>query len=979
VTQWARIRAALDELLLLPEGERLIRLHEVEQRDPELGRELATLLAHDQAAEQAKGFLAPAASNEPSRSMPPRRPGSAFKGLAGLGLLNLDAGTQDTGRRIGPYEVVRELGRGGMGIVYLARRADGAFERRVALKIIQREFTDDRLLERFRRERQVLANLEHPGIARLIEGGTTEAETPYLVMEYVEGVPIDAYCDAERLSVRARTVLFLAVCDAVQHAHEHLIVHRDLKPRNILVTTSGEPKLLDFGIAKVLDPEKTSAAPEVTTGVMQFMTPAYASPEQVAGRPITTATDVYSLGVVLYQLLTGVLPYKVDTTHALEIERIVTGTEAQRPSSSLQPIDEEVEARARARTSTARGLIRELSGDLDRVVLKALRKEPRQRYASVEKLADDLRRYLAGLPVSARADTFLYRSSKFVRRHRGAVAAAGIVLLALVSGLAISRIQYRKAERAEQVERDLRRLAEERLKEGERLARELGVEREAAQTRLVELERLNGALTTERALAERHFKDVHAFATKLIFDLHGALYPLEGTTQALKLVVDLGIQYLDKLAAEVGDDRGLKRELAHAYMRLSGVQGAAGPANLGHLEAALSSAEKALGLAESLFREAPEERGNRYTLALTLVGRANLLQSAGQVDVALAELRRAVEVSDAFADDPSANLGQMYVAYSCRAQIAVLLQPRDSLEQTLERQLNCEALLQRIAERHPQSPHGPELELVRVMIAGIEHALGRKDAALERVDRALASLEAMAEGRPLDYGIARKLRYARLQLSQMLGDSGEFSRAYELLESNGRELEALALLDPADFQTSQDQVDLARDQLRMLALQRNWRESVALAEGRLQLARALVRDQPLQASAGIALAEMLRHLGVAEGQLGMLLEAGQSLAEGRDILEGLLQREPSHLEARGDLVRTRLELARAHRAAGLTTGALPESARRSLDIAIGLFEHALAEMDELEQEGVRGLNLDPGPLRVELGACRSALAAILGG
>ena len=331
------------------------------------------------------------------------------------------------GSDIGPYRVEKLLGAGGMGAVYLASRADGAFDQRVAIKVVKRGMDTDEILRRFRAERRTLAALRHPNIAAVLDGGSLPDGRPYLVMEYIDGRPINAYGQERRLGTPERLRLFMAVCSAVQFAHQNLIVHRDLKPGNILVTEAGAPKLLDFGIAKVLAPEPAATM----TGLeLRRFTPEYASPEQVQGRPVTTGSDVYSLGVILYELLAGRPPYQFETRSTAEIQRIVTGVAPPPPSTAVLQ-----QQSARADASPAR-LRRELRGDLDTIVLMAIHKEPARRYASAEQLAADIDRCLKGLPVIARRDTFAYRSAKFLRRHALASAAAAAAAILLSIGIA---------------------------------------------------------------------------------------------------------------------------------------------------------------------------------------------------------------------------------------------------------------------------------------------------------------------------------------------------------------------------------------------------------------------------------------------------------------------------------------------------------------------------------------------------------------
>lgn len=356
---------------------------------------------------------------------------------------------------IGPYRLVQEVGRGGMGTVYLAERATGQFQQQVALKLIKRGMDSDAILHRFLHERQILARLHHPSIARLYDGDVTSDGRPYFAMEYVDGTPITAYCDEHRLDVEARLRLFQEVCRAVHYAHQNLVVHRDLKPSNMLVTEEGELKLLDFGIARLLD-EDAEAGLTLTEAGCRVMTPEYAAPEQVQGAAITTATDVYALGVVLYELLTGHRPYQFKQRTPAAIARHLSETEPERPSTvvrraaTIQHTDGTTDILPPELVSQKRGLApdrlqRRLAGDLDTVLLKALRKEPERRYASAEAFLEDIKRHLSGLPVHARKDTLAYRTAKFIRRNRTGVAAAALVVLALLGGLGTALWQARVA------------------------------------------------------------------------------------------------------------------------------------------------------------------------------------------------------------------------------------------------------------------------------------------------------------------------------------------------------------------------------------------------------------------------------------------------------------------------------------------------------------------------------------------------------
>ena len=389
---WRRIDDLLQSALDRPPGERASFLDAACAGDRELREHVEALLAADH---QASDFL----------ERPAMEAGRALEAESGSDSL--------IGRRIGAYRIVRQVGRGGMGTVYLAERADEQFRKQVAIKLVEHGIES---VHRLRSERQILASLDHPHIATLLDAGTTDDGLPYFIMEYVDGQPIDVYCTRHGLSTRERLHLFSLVCAAVQHAHEAQVVHRDLKPSNILVTDAGVPKLLDFGIAKLLTPENAPARATATTVGRRPMTPAYASPEQVRGEPVTPVSDVYALGVLLYELLTGRAPYRVEGETPAGIARAICEHEPEKPSA--------IAGRA-------------LAGDLDNIVLTALRKEPSRRYGSVLQFADDLHRYLEGRPVLARRDSLGYRTAKFVTRNKTAVlsaVAAALVTVAAVAG-----------------------------------------------------------------------------------------------------------------------------------------------------------------------------------------------------------------------------------------------------------------------------------------------------------------------------------------------------------------------------------------------------------------------------------------------------------------------------------------------------------------------------------------------------------------
>jgi eukaryotic-like serine/threonine-protein kinase len=431
--QWRRVTTLLDQALDLSPAERARFLDEACGDDADLRAEVDALVDADAATSPL--LDAPFAASAVI---------AATEDAAAAGMVH---------RRMGAYRIVRELGHGGMGAVYHAERADGQFEQQVAIKLVRAGFASTGLVQRFLHERQILARLEHPNITRLLDGGINEDGLPYLVMEFVEGDPITDHCDRMRLPIGERLRLFRAVCDAVAYAHRNLIVHRDLKPSNVLVTPDGQVKLLDFGIAKLLEESAASADSDGTRTGLYLLTPEYAAPEQVRGEPITTSTDVYALGAILYELLSGRRAHNLTQHSPAELVRVVSDVTSPLPSEALAHtargavVTQAPAEIANARATDPRRLQRTLRGDLDAIVMKALRKEPQQRYASVEALLADLERHGAGRPVAARRGTASYRFRKFVRRHRGAMAAIALIVLALAGGLVATMRQARIAQR----------------------------------------------------------------------------------------------------------------------------------------------------------------------------------------------------------------------------------------------------------------------------------------------------------------------------------------------------------------------------------------------------------------------------------------------------------------------------------------------------------------------------------------------------
>lgn len=473
-------------------------------------------------------------------------------------------------QHFGHYKILREIGSGGMGTVFLAERDDGEFSMHVALKIVRQSIADREVISRFKRERQILADLNHPNIAVLHDGGVSEKGEPFLAMEYVDGETLIEYADVHHLSLTEKLDLFLKICSAVSYAHRNLVVHRDIKPSNILVTREGEPKLLDFGLAKAFE----SDASKTQTALRAF-TPAYASPEQIQGKNITTSSDIYSLGVVFYELLTGAKPLNFENKSYEEI--VQTMTHATPPLPSANP---HVSIRDP-----------QLKGDLDNIALTALRKEPERRYKTVDDLAEDIRRHLAGRPVSARPNTTRYLAGKFIQRNKIAVGAAALILVSLITALAFSLWQ---ADRARQ----------------------------------------------ERDRAEKRFQDVRQLSNSLLFEISPKIERLSGSIEARELLVQRALEYLDSLGAESQNDIALQAELASAYEKVGDLQGNVDKPNLSDFAGAISSFEKARAIRESL----PADTDNQLKLAKNLGSVSSIRNRQNDVTGALRDADQAKNI-----------------------------------------------------------------------------------------------------------------------------------------------------------------------------------------------------------------------------------------------------------------------------------------------------------------------------------------------
>jgi serine/threonine protein kinase len=734
--RWEQVSEAMEKALHLSPAQRQDYLAEIAHSDPELLQELESLLASH------------------------REAGAGFLNTPALQTARDDEVAQPRkflGQRLGAYQIVELIGVGGMGEVYRAFRADDQYRMQVALKVVPGGHDSSFVFRRFKNERQILASLDHPNIAHLLDGGTTEEGAPYFVMELIEGESIDRYCDHHKLGISDRLKLFLQVCSAVQFAHQRLIIHRDIKPSNILVTAGGMPKLLDFGIAKILDPSAATDGFEPTLTQFRALTPSYASPEQIEGEPITTASDVYSLGVVLYELLTGQHPYQVAGDTAEKIARAACETEPKKPSSVAREAGrpasaENLESAISSSVPIAREaekLRKGLRGDLDNIILMALRKEPQRRYSSVELFSQDIRRHLENLPVSARNDTVAYRVSKFARRHKAGIAAAVIVMVALLLGMGMTLQQKRRAD--------------------------------------------------------RRFNDVRKLANSLIFEIHDSIQNLPGATPARKLLLDRALQYLDSLSKEAGGDISLQRELAAGYLRIGMVQGSTIDASLGQTDEALSNLRKAVAIREAIAKANPNNTDDQLNLAIAYRNLARVLRGAGKLE-ARAPIDQALAVTERLSKHAPASLE---VEKERSGEYDVLANIQDEAGDhvgSLETVKKAFAIVRDLLKMNPQDrslKHGAAIYTVEIGLELTE--LGLRTEALQFFKTGLELFESLAKDQN-DARSRRELAVATGLHGGVLLMNGDAAGA---LEANQRSLAVIDSMAKADPQNVTLQLDTA--------------------------------------------------------------------------------------------------------------------------------------------------------------------------
>lgn len=832
------------------------------------------------------------------------------------------------GQKLGNYRIVRELGYGGMGAVYLGERVDGKFEQQVALKLLKREMNTSALRRRFQQEREILAALDHPNIARLLDAGTTDDGTPFLAMEFVEGLPLDEYCNQHELGVDARLDLFRRVCSAVSFAHRNLVVHRDLKPSNVLVDDQGTPKLLDFGISKILSAEleQVSSATVTRLGVM---TPGYASPEQLQSLSVTTATDIYSLGVILYELLTGHRPFEDKEADLKEIYKAVIETEPAPPSVMAgklprrSPVavadDTTLAAGARNSSDTASNKFRRtipktsslssqsLRGDIDNIVLKALRKEPIRRYTSVEHLAEDIHRHQRGLPVTARPNTFGYRAGKFAKRNRGSVVVGILLIAAVVGGVVATLWQARTA-------------------------------------------------WAERARAEKRFNDVRSLANSYLFDVYPEIENLEGSLKAREKILTNALKYLDGLSGEAGDDLELQAELATAYEKVGDVQGALTNSSLGNIQAGLDSYRKAARLREAVYKanssnvEAKEKLANNYYVtARTLWNNSQTAEAEQEFERAL-KLRRELVSENPDTPEYRNRLAVLLIDYGA---IPVFNSQTDKAIVLFDEAL---PIIEKLRAGDPGNPDfkKSQTRLLRIM-SKAKSAVGDYEGGIRGFTQAIEVSRELAKQFPSDFRVQRSVWLTNSMFCELYIDKSDGAKAVEMCVPTIEFPKDALAKEPENGVVAFDLAISHFNSSRAFRLAGNYRDTIAQAEKAIEVMTKLSAKTPDNLDYKRNLAVYETEIGRAKLKLGLFDEAIAILQKVVHMLEPIAAADPATTTNRLDIALTHRLAAEAYFKKGDKAKSL-ESVDRAIEIAVEMQRlNALRDSDkdlvaELEKE-----------------------------
>lgn len=898
--RWKQVEAVFEQALELPSWERPPFLDQKCNGDEELRREVESLLASDRDSDQ---FLENPAIE-----------------VAGQPFLRA---TLKPDERVGHYKIVSRIGAGGMGEVYLAH--DEKLNRKVALKLVRFGIGGEETARRFQREAQILASLNHPNIAQLYGVELTRDGFPFLVIEYVEGVRIDQSCDDNRLSISERLKLFRQVCAAVTYAHRHTVIHRDIKPANILVTKDGEPKLLDFGIAKLIGPE-TNISGEQTMTFSAAMTPEYASPEQIRGQVVTTASDVYSLGVVFYQLLTGQKPYRLKTQTSEEISRAVSEQEPLRPSTAV-----------RKRHGNSKFEIRNsrlLQGDLDNIVLMALRKEPERRYQSVEQFSEDIRRHLEARPVLARKDTVGYRAAKFIRRNSITTAAALLVLLSLLGGIISSTWEAHRARVHEAV------------------------------------------ANAEKGRAERRFDQVRQLAHSVVFDYHDAIKDLPGATRVRERLVKDALVYLDSLAAEASGDSGLQHELAAAYDRIGDVRGQAYTASLGDRAGAMDSYLKAMRIREALVAADPTDAQNRRELAENQRRIGWQLLDTSEAGHGVDYLRKAIALYIALAAEKPADAELREELAHAYNQLGLALQNRGDYRGGLDQLRQALTLRERLVADNPENrEYRRRLAVTNQSIGRGLSLNGDAAGALEINQKALALQQALVTEDPANATYRRNLAVSHLYDGHYRNDLGETEGALDSYRKCVEVNEELLTADPANAAASNDLAYASQRVAELLAELGDNFQALAHYRKSLRVYEQISANAPEDLTERLYLAICRAGIGEMQARLGENTPALDECRTSISLLDEIAE-DAGNAMHRSLKAQAYQELGEAYSTLAASTQIATSEKTQHWIAARDMFRHSLNISHDMESRGMLGPHdtRQRDRLIAEIAACDTELS-----
>lgn len=844
------------------------------------------------------------------------------------------------GKKIGSYQILKELGTGGMGAVYLAERTDGEFDRKVAVKMLRREFNTSEIRKRFKQEKEIQANLIHPNIARLIDAGTTEDDIPYIVMEYIEGKTIDNFCQMNHLQFEDRLKLFNKVCDAVAFAHRNLIIHRDLKPSNIIVTKNGEPKLLDFGISKMLSGEVKEAQTVTKMGVM---TPEYASPEQIKGKSVTTSTDIYSLGVILFELLVGQRPFGEEIKEKGNIFQSILESEPDRPSDVLLKIqtsdkpqieEKDLKEFENIETDEAKTAImgeevtkklinktkpqftstspKRLVGDIDNIILKSLRKEPERRYQTVEQLSADIWRHLDGMPVLARPATFSYRASKFINRNKAGVLAGFLVLLAVITGVIATLWQARVAR-------------------------------------------------AERAKAEKRFNDVRSLANSFLFEITPEIEKLPGSTRARELVVKRALEYLDNLSKEAGDDAELQKELATAYIKVGNVQGNPYDDNLGDIKDAEKSYEKARVILDDLYKNNPNDLSiqENFAKVYELIGDVNFY--GDDTEKAENSYKKSLEFLEKIAATKPNDIETQKKIGKVINEIALITFWNGKNKKSLEISERSRSIFEKLYKENPEDKE--VIKQTANTYLRIGEVLGweeRYDEAKDLLDKALKMLKELSAKYPKDLDLRRTYMIAYFRKGENYADTKNYDESIKSYRTAEEMAQTALDEDPKNAKAQRDLIMMKFKVAETLDIAGKNQEGLKILEEVLTFQKGLEKSDPSNAEHPYDVAKTINAIGEAHKNLKNFDKALETFEASENKYKELLKKEKDNQKYRRGVAivkenigETYSLMAKDSKQKTLREKAV-ENLKESLEIYAKLKdENVLSELDIKEMEEIK--------------------------